>query len=174
MHGASMNTLMLELMKTMFQLILIGIVGGGVGFFYSQLQKNRELRISTLQRVADLHGRFLALRYEYNSFFIQWGRRELIANQRLSTEEIGRHKWLCYEQACQLVGEFQSLKPLVSALFPGDEQTLDEIYSIYQEWRRQSGADVPILQDENGKSADRFKALRTRYEELIGSLQRKI
>jgi hypothetical protein len=163
-----------ELLKTTVQLLLLGVVGGAVSFFYSKRQKNRELKISTLERIADLHGRFLALRYEYNSFFIQWRGRESTTKKRLSTEDIEKQKWACYTRACQLVGEFQSLNPLVAVLFPGHEQQLGELYSIYQEWRRQSGEDSPIFQDANGKSAEQFKSLREKYGALIRAMQQQI
>lgn len=169
-----MSTLTTELLKTTFQLLLLGVVGGGVTFVYSKLQKNRELKISTLQKLAELHGRFLALRYEYNSFFLQWRGRENTAKQRLIEEDVEKQKWLCYTRACQLVGEFQSLNPLVAVLFPGHEQQLDELYNTYQEWRRQSGANSPIFQDIDGKSAEQFKSLRGKYSALVKALQRQV
>ena len=49
---AIMNMVALEIFKTAIQLILLGIVGGGVGFLYSKRQKTREQRIATLQRLA--------------------------------------------------------------------------------------------------------------------------
>ena len=121
-----------------------------------------------------MHGRFLALRYEYNSYFIKWRGRESTSRSRLSEEEFGKEKWECYVRACQLVGEFQSLRPLAGVLFPGHEKQLDELYATYQEWWRQSGADSPILQDTKGKSAEQIKMLRTRYGSLIKALQRQI
>ena len=169
-----MDILTTELLKITFQLLLLGVIGGGVSFVYSKLQKNRELKISTLQQLAGLHGRFLALRYEYNAFFLEWKGRESTAKKRLGGEDIERQKWDCYTRACQLVGEFQSLKPLVGVLFPGHEQQLDELYNTYQEWRRQSGADSPIFQETNGKSADQFKALREKYGALIKALQQQV
>ena len=169
-----MDTLTTELLKTTFQLLLLGVVGGRVSFVYSKLQKNRELKISTLQQLACLHGRFLALRYEYNAFFLEWRCRESTAKRRLREEDIEKQKWTCYARACQLVGEFQSIKPLVGVLFPGHEQQLDELYNTYQEWRRQSGADSPIFQETNGKSAEQFKSLREKYGDLIKALQRQI
>lgn len=164
----------IELLKITFQLLPIGIVGGGVSFIYAKLQKNRELKINVLQRLAELHGRFLALRYEYNSFFLQWRGRKKTTQKRLSQPEIEKQKWVCYTRACQLSGEFQSLKPLVAVLFPGHEKLLDDLYSTYQEWRRQSGADFPIFQDKDGKSAEQFKGLRTKYNNLIKSMQRQV
>ncbi len=169
-----MDALTTELLKTTFQLLLLGVVGGGVSFLYSKLQKNRELKITTLQQLAGLHGRFLALRYEYNAFFLEWRGRESTAKKRLTEDEIEKQKWACYARACQLVGEFQSLKPLVGVLFPGHEEQLDELYNVYQEWRRQSGANSPIFQETNGKSAEQFKSLREKYGALIKALQRQV
>jgi hypothetical protein len=44
----------------------------------------------------------------------------------LTEDEIEKQKWVCYTRACQLVGAFQSLKPLVGVLFPGHEVQLTD------------------------------------------------
>jgi len=169
-----MDKLTEELIKILYQLLLLGVIGGAVSFFYSKCQKNRELRINALQQFTNLHGKFIALRYEYNSFFINWRGREATTKKRLTITEIENKKWECYARACQLIGEFQSIRPLISVLYSGHDEDLNDLYNGYQEWRRKSGADVPIFQDFNGHTADEFKQLRNKYSSLIKSLKCQI
>lgn len=104
-----------DLIKLTLQLILIGGVGGAVSWFYSRIQKQRELRISLLREFAALQGRFVSLRFRFNTF-----------------------------------------------------------HQSYQQWRRQIGANQPVLQSKEGKSDQTYKDLRTNYGNIIQKMRNQI
>jgi len=160
--------------RLVLQLIILGIVGGAVTWFYSRLQKNRDLRRDLLKELASLHGRFIALRYRFNSFYVEWSGSRSPDNHPLKEDERRLQRWKHYEEACSLIGEFQALRPLLSAQYPDLSDDFNFIYQKYQDWRRRIGAGRPILQELDAKSEDAFHELRDRYGKLASDIRKRL
>ncbi len=167
-------TIFADIIRLFLQLIFLGVVGGGVSWFYTRLQKTRELRRDILKEFSSLYGRFLSLRYRFNSFHIKWSNNRSPANHPLNENERKQEKWKHYEEACSLIGEFQGLRPLIVSQLPEMSDDMNFIYSKYQDWRRRIGADKPILQELDGKSEDSFKELRDLYSTVIRYMRKKL
>jgi hypothetical protein len=163
-----------DFLKLLLQLLLLGVVGGGVSWYYSKIQKQRELRISLLKDFASLHGRFLSLRFRFNSFHIEWKGTRSPANHPLTEDEKRKVRWAHFEEACALLGEFYGIKPLLQSHFQEIHDEFELMHGIYQQWRRKIGGDQPVLQDASGKSSDQFKQLRTTYQTAIQRMRRQI
>lgn len=131
-----------EIVKILLQLVVLGIIGGAVAWFFSQLQNKKELRLSTLREFSKLHGDFIALRYEFNSFYIQWEGEHVSEFHPLTEEEQRVERWKYYQESCHLLGEFQSLKPIVVDVFPKQKKTL----TIYLPNIR-IGVEEPVLEN---------------------------
>lgn len=167
--------MIIEIIKLFIQLIVIGILGGAVSWMYSKIQKNRELRIQLIKELTKIQGDFLQLRYEYNTFHITWNNDciERVALE-MSIDEIIKLKWIKYEKSCALLGEFQSIKPLLIEFFPDVENELNEMHQSFQEWRRRIREDKPVFQTNEGKSDERFKEHKTLYNHVISKLKMRI
>lgn len=163
-----------EVLKLTLQLILLGIAGGGVSWYYSKIQQRRELRTSLLRDFASLHGRFLSLRYRFNSFHVEWRGSRSAANHPLTDDEIRLLRWEHFEEACALLGEFYGIKPLLQSQFADIHDQIEVVHGNYQQWRRLIGGNEPILQDKSGKSSDSFKNLRGTYQSLVQQMRRQI
>lgn len=156
------------------QLIILGIAGGGISWFYTRMQKRRELRRDLLRDFSSLYGRFLSLRYRFNSFHIEWSNNRSPENHPLNENERRQEMWKHFEEACALIGEFQGLKPLLTSQYPEMADHVTFIYSKYQDWRRRIAAGKPILQEIDGRSEDSFKELRDRYGLVIRNMRKKL
>jgi len=163
-----------ECIRLLLQLIIFGIVGGGVSWYYTRLQKRRELRRDLLKDFSSLYGRFLSLRYRFNSFHIKWSRFRSPNNHPLTEDERRLERWKHYEEACTLLGEFQGIRPLITSQYPELVDDINFIYSKYQDWRRRIGAGKPVLQEIDGKSEDSFKELRDRYGYVVHIMRKKL
>ena len=152
-----------ELLKLLLQFLLLGIIGGTITRYYSRLQKNRDARTSLLKEFALIHGKFISLRYQYNSFHLEWNEHESQTNHPLTKEEIRLKRWDYYEEACNLIGEFQGIKPLLFSHFPLNKERFNKLHQGYQQWRRRIIKDKPVLQKENGENEKEFKELKDEY-----------
>ena len=170
-----MNTIVIdELVKDLLQLGVLGLLGGAVTWFYAKLQMRHDLRFRVLREFAALHGKFIALRYEFNSFYVQQRSKRSAQFHPLTKDEIRLERWHYFQRACQLIGEFQGLKPVIIESFP---KTADDVYflfSKYQDWRRCIQADRPILQETNGKNEQAYDELRKRYGRVIRRMRSKV
>ena len=73
------------------------------------------------------------------------------------------------------MGEFGGLRPLVSEMFSGTGDALANLHNYYEHWRRDIAADKPVLQEQDGKSDDRYKeGLRDEYSTLVRILRWRI
>jgi len=163
-----------ELVKSLLQLIVIGVFGGAVAWFYSRLQKNWELKIRVLRKFSEIHGRFIALRYEFNSFYIQWKGKRSAKFHPLSEDEMRVERWKYFQQACALIGEIQGLQSVMTEVFPATAEDIGFLFSKYQDWRRRIQADRPILQNINGKNEEAYNELRHRYKSVIRHMRKKL
>jgi hypothetical protein len=156
-----------DVIKLILQLVILGIIGGGVTFYYNKLQKNREFVFSIINQVSSIHTDFLALRYKYNVLFTESGRP---IQSILSNDEINKLKWKYYEEACLLLSKFQSLKPLVSKYVSGVDSELGEIDAHYQNYRRAIRSDKPIFQSEDGKTGSGLSKLKNSHQHVVSAL----
>lgn len=163
-----------DCIRLLMQLIILGIVGGGVSWFYTRLQKRRELRRDLLRDFSSIYGRFLSLRYRFNSFHIEWPGTRSPKNHHLTDDERRLERWKHYEETCALLGEFQGIRPLITSQYPELVDHVNFIYSKYQDWRRRIGAGKPILQKTDGKSEDSFKELRDRYGYVVRIMRKRL
>ncbi len=164
-----------ELIKLLFQLVILGILGGAVSWYYSKVQKNREIKIQLIKEFSEIQGNFLKLRFEYNTFHLTWKNKDIMkVAQQLTTEQIIQLKWEKYETACGLLGDFQSIKPLLIEFFPKTENKLHEMHETFQEWRRRIREDNPIFQTKEGKTHEKFKHHRKQYSNVISLMRKKI
>ena len=95
-----------DLIKLTLQLILIGVAGGAVSWFYSSIQKQRELRISLLKEFAALQGRFVSLRFRFNSFHVEWKGARNKENHPLNEEEIRKERWAHFKKRVKCLESF--------------------------------------------------------------------
>jgi hypothetical protein len=169
-----MNITASEIIKLVFQLFILGILGGAVTWYYSRLQKNREIRISILKEFASLHGRFISLRFQANYFYVEWRDGREASTHALSDEERRIEKWKQYQSACSLIGEFVGLKPLIIKYFPETSKEVEFLHSKYQDWRRRIGGGQLILQQVDGKNEESYNKLKDAYNDAIGKMKVKI
>lgn len=163
-----------DLVNLTLQLALIGVAGGAVSWFYSRIQKQRDLRISLMKEFAALHGRFVSLRFRFNSFHIEWkGSRNKTAHP-LNEEEIRTERWSNFQEACELLGEFYSIKPLLISQFKDIADEIEALHQGYQQWRRQIGGNQPVLQNSEGKSDQKYIELRENYQRVIKIMKKQI
>lgn len=146
-----------DIIKLVLQLLIIGVAGGAVTFYYTRLQKNRELVFNLINQTSTIHTDFLALRYKYNVLFIDTGKP---IKNILQTVDIDKIKWKYYEDACLLLSKFQSLKPLFDIYIPSNNDEVSKIDGHYQTFRRAIRSNEPIFQTENGKTSDGLKELK--------------
>lgn len=163
-----------EIIKFFLQLIIISILGGAVSWFYSKQQKNREMRTQILREFSEIHGQFIALRYEYNSFHVKWQGKRSVVYRLLNDSQVDTEKWGCYQRACSLIGKFQGLKPLLHENFQECADDIEFIFSKYQDWRRRIRVDKPILQHFDGKNEEGYNDLRYRYSQAVKCMRKKI
>ncbi len=163
-----------RLIDALIQLLVFGILGGGVTWLYARLQRNRELRLQVLREFSALHGRFLSLRFRFNSFYIEWPDQRRADFQPLGDSDLRAEKWRCYKEACNLLGEFQGIKPLVISNFPQVADRMAVIHAKYHDWRRRSGGDRPILQKLDGENESGYTELRNTYEKAIREMRERI
>ncbi len=163
-----------EIAKYVLQLLVLGVLGGGVTWFYTRLQKNKELRLRVLREFALLHGKFIALRYEFNSFHVQHHGKRSPKFHPLKEDEIRVERWKYFQQACRLIGEFQSMKSLIVETFPETADNIHFLFSKYQDWRRLIQANKPILQSLDGRNKKSYNELRERYNQIIRQMRKKI
>lgn len=152
------------------QLLVLGILGGVITLFYARLQRNRELRLQVMREFAALHGRFVALRFRMNSFYLHTGQQD----HPLTTDEIRIERWKGYQEACELIGQFVGLKPLLISTFPDTSEHVEFLHSKYQEWRRRLRSNQPILQAPEGKSDEEYHRLRDAYGRSIQNMRNEI
>lgn len=146
-----------DIIKLILQLIIIGIAGGAVSFYYNKLQKNRELLFSLINQTSTVHTDFLALRYKYNVLFSDTGNP---IKTILPPADIDKLKWKYYEEACLLLSKFQSLKPLLTKYIPENKDDISKADGHYQAFRRAIRSNEPIFQTQNGKTMDGLKELK--------------
>ena len=163
-----------KLIEALIQLLALGILGGGVAWLYARFQRNRELRLQVLQEFASLHGRFLSLRFQFNSFYIDWPDKRRANFQPLTVDEVRKEKWRCYQEACNLLGEFQGIKPLIISNFPEVSDGIALIHAKYHDWRRRTGGDRPILQKKDGENESGYAELRSAYDKTIREMRQTI
>lgn len=152
-----------ELIKVIFQFLLLGIIGGAITRYYSKLQKDREARTSLLKEFASIHGKFISLRYRYNSFHVLRKEYEAQTTHPLNEEEIRLKRWEFFQDACDLIGEFQGIKPLLFTHFPSEKENFNSLHQSYQQWRRRIIRNKPVLQEVGGANEEEFKKLRDAY-----------
>ena len=163
-----------EAIKTLLELFILGVFGGAVAWLFSRLQKNREIKLQVFKDFSRIHGSFIALRYEYNSFFIERRGPRSAEFHPLEDEEIRLEKWIYFQKSCELIGEIQAIKPLIVDMFPDTKEDMEFVFAKYQDWRRRTNGGKPILQQIDGKSEDAYKELRRRYSRIIKQMQKKI
>lgn len=163
----------LEFLRFAIQLLIVGILGGAVSWLYSRVQKNREIRISILKEFASLHGRFVSLRFQVNSFHVK-GRGARSANHPLNSEEMRVKSWEQFQTACSLIGEFVGLKPLIIAYFPAVTEDIEFLHAKYQDWRRRIEGAQPIFQHVDGKNEEPYNELRNRYTLIIKQMSTRV
>jgi len=163
-----------DLIKLTLQLILIGVAGGAVSWFYSRIQKQRELKISLLKEFAALQGRFVSLRFRFNSFHVEWKGARNKENHPLNEEEIRKERWAHFQEACEMLGEFYSIKPLLVSQFNNVTEEIELLHQGYQQWRRQIGGNFPVLQRKEGKSDEQYKQIRETYQRVIQKMRNQI
>lgn len=163
-----------KLIEALIQLLVLGILGGGVAWLYARFQRNRELRLQVLREFASLHGRFLSLRFQFNSFYIDWPDQRRTDFRPLTDDEVRKEKWRCYQEACHLLGEFQGIKPLIISNFPQVSDSIALIHAKYHDWRRRTGGDRPILQKKNGENERGYVELRSVYDKAIREMRQTI
>lgn len=166
--------MLIELYKVLLQVTMLGVLGGGISWYYSRLQKNREMRMSLVKEFARIHGQLLALRYRYNSFHIKWPGKSKDNSHVLNEGQILVEKWRSFEGACDLVGEYNGIKPLLVSQFSNVNESINQLHEHYQQWRRNIGNDEPILQDKAGKNSKEFEELKRKYQLAIVSMRQKI
>ncbi len=164
-------SLLPKLIDLIAQLLVLGVAGGAVAWLYSRRQRNRDLRLSTIRELAGLHGRFIALRFRANSFHIEWRGRP---THPLNEDEARLARWDLYQEACNLIGEFHGLKPMLIELFPDTVEDVDFLHQRYQDWRRQLGANKPVLQDLDGKSHENYRTLREKYARVMSAMRKRV
>lgn len=168
------STLLEEILKSIVQLVLLGVLGGAISWFYSRLQKNWELKIQILRDFTSLHGKFISLRYEFNSFYIKWSGKRSARFHHLTEEEIRLEKWEFFRQSCSLIGEIQGLRPMIVESFPKTAEDINYLFGKYQDWRRCIGGDKPILQEANGQNDESYDEIRNRFNRVVKEMRRRI
>jgi hypothetical protein len=163
-----------ELLGLVPQLLVLGVLGGAISWLYSKQQKERELKIASLREFASIHGKFISLRYRYNSFHIEWENSRGKDSHALSSEEMRLERWKNFEEACNLIGEFQGLKPLLVEQFPESTEQINQLHQFYQQWRRRTGGNTPILQNVNGTNEPQYKELTEVYKWAIKCIRNNI
>jgi len=165
----------LDIVKLFLQLGIIGVLGGAVSWFYSKIQKSREFRYELVKELAKTQGGFLALRYEYNTFHLTWNSNQIMqVAKNLDVESINKLKWEKYERACELLGDYQSIKPLLIQFYPNLESDFNQMHQTYQEWRRRIREGSPIYQTKVGKTDNQLKQHKDVYNYVISTMRRKI
>jgi len=169
------NELIVTGIKSIIQLIVLGIAGGWISRFYSTLQKNREIKINLIKEVARIQGQFLAIRYEFNTFHLNWGKDEIkkIARE-IEDEELKKLKWKYYEEACNLIGEYQGIKSLLIEFFPEEENQVNYLHTKYQDWRRSVRDDKPIFQNADGKTHQTLNEIKSNFKRMIVGMRKEI
>lgn len=163
-----------EIQKAFIQLFVLSAVGGFLSNRLARWLKDREMRIALIRDFAKMHGSFLSIRYQYNAMFLDYaGRRETFEN-RVDPSHFGQMKNGLFEKVCDLIGEFNGIRPLIETLFIGGERFIPQFHQFYQAWRREIASDRPIYQSPDGESDRAFKDMRTVYSEFIVHLKNQV
>jgi len=161
--------------KSIIQLVVLGIIGGWISWFYSKLQKDREIKINLIKEATRIQGKFLSLRYEFNTLHVKWNNNKIkkIA-QGFEEEDLVKLKWKYYEEACELIGEFQGIKSLLIEFFPKEEEQVNFLHTKYQDWRRKIRDDVPVFQNIDGETLQTLNAIKLRFKKMIVGMRKEI
>lgn len=164
-----------QAIKSIIQLIILGIIGGWISRFYSTLQKNREIKINLIKEVARIQGKFLSLRYEFNTLHVKWNSEKIkkIA-QGFDDDELKKIKWQYYEEVCELIGEYQGIKSLLIEFFPKEDKEINFLHTKYQNWRRKIREDQPVFQSIDGKTHQTLNEIKSRFKKMIVGMRKAI
>jgi hypothetical protein len=162
------ETLVYDIFKLVLQLVFLSILGGLITKYYSNLQKKKELKKKLLSEFTSLHGKFISLRFKNNSFHIKWSEKTGIASHPLKHDEKEKEleRWKFYQEACDLLGEYEAIKHIMIATFPQITNQIHDLQTYYQDWRRMSGKNEPIMQNENGDNTDKYRTTKDLYREI--------
>jgi len=167
--------LMIELIKVILQLILLGIIGGWFSWLYTKWQKNREIKINLIKELSEIQGKFLTIRYKFNAFHINWEKGGIMKiAEAIKDKELVQLKWKYYEEACDLIGKYQGIKPLLIEFFPKEKQHVNYLHEKYQDWRRHIREDKPIFQSIDGKTDKTLNEIKSIFKKMIGGMRKKI
>lgn len=166
--------LLFEGIRLLGQLVVLTLIGGLISRYYAQTQKRRQIRKNVLEQFAAIHGAFISLRFKYNSLYITWEKNRGVGTHPLRElpEQKEAERWRFYQEACDLIGRFQALKPLLIAFFPKYTGPINELHQYYQTWRRAMGRGEPVLQESDGASTDNYRKMRDTYLDILVYLQR--
>jgi hypothetical protein len=113
-------------------------------------------------------------RFRFNSFHIEWRRGRGKETHPLNEEEIRHERWSHFQEACNLLGEFYAIKPLLVSQFRGISEDVNLLHQGYQQWRRQIGGNKAVLQSETGKSDQEYKDIRETYQKVIQVMRTQV
>ena len=167
--------LVIEGIKLLAQFALLTVIGGLVSRYYAQTQKKKALKKEVLEQFAQIHGAFVSLRFKVNSLYVNWEKNRGIGTHPLKDleEKQQLERWRFYQEACDQIGEYQSLKPLLILFFPKKTPEINQLHQYYQEWRRSIGRGEAVLQEADGSSTSRYREMKDLYLELIKYMQKR-
>ena len=167
--------LMVEVIKVILQLILLGIVGGWISWLYTKWQKNREIKVNLIRELSEIQGNFLTIRYKFNTFHVNWGKDKIMkVAEGIKDKELEQLKWKYYEEVCDLIGKYQGMKPLLIEFFPKEKQNINYLHEKYQDWRRHVREDKPIFQSIGGKTDKTLNEIKSNFQKMISEMRKNI
>ncbi|MBD0402290.1 hypothetical protein IC221_12855 [Flammeovirga sp. EKP202] len=132
--------------------------------------KKKELKKRLLSDFSKLHGKFISLRYRNNSFYVRGHHNTGVAETHpllINEVQISQEKWSLYQEACDLLGEYEALKNMMVLTFPKVKKEIVNLFVFYQEWKRMIGKDTLIMQTETGENTEKYKTTKDLYRDII-------
>ena len=172
-----MTNLLPDIAKAGIQLVAVSIAGGAVAYWYSRLQKRRDVILTILRDFTALHGEFLALRFRANSLYVKnsgYADKRIPSNLPLTEDQLTIEERFCFTTACSLIGRSSALKPILSEVCPDSKPDIELLFTKYHDWRRRLHARSPVLQSEEGETEDSYSQLHDAYRRITIDLRSAI
>lgn len=164
------NALPYDLVKFLVQFIVIVVAGGYVSKFYSDIQKEKEVKQNLIHEFSEIFGHFIALRFKVNVHLYKHENNNL--HYSLASEEDLKKIILnSYNESCDLLGRYQAIKPLIHINFNIRNEEIDLLHSKYHKWRRSLREGKPIYQNEKKVNDGEYKILRNIYFSILKQMK---
>ena len=159
-----------DFIKFLIQFFVIIVAGGYVSKYYSNIQKEKEVKQQIIHEFSEIFGCFVALRFKVNVHLYTHKNKEPYYTMILK-DEIDKMILNSYNEVCNLLGRYQALKPLIQINFTIKNDDINLLHNKYHHWRRSLREKKPIYQSRQKINDDEYKIVRNTYFGILKQMK---